>query len=121
LGATGQLSSWLNYELTSYVSTSKLGASFVQSPDRALMIQRSPEIVYGVEGFLHFTPVKWIQFGGSYSWMEGITSPKDDGIILQRSITAEFQLQKYWPMFRETYSCLINRAGYASFFQAKQI
>jgi iron complex outermembrane receptor protein len=79
LGATGQLSSWLNYELTSYVSTSKLGASFVQSPDRALMIQRSPEIVYGVEGFLHFTPVKWIQFGGSYSWMEGITSPKDDG------------------------------------------
>jgi iron complex outermembrane receptor protein len=54
LGATGQLSSWLNYELTSYVSTSKLGASFVQSPDRALMIQRSPEIVYGVEGFLHF-------------------------------------------------------------------
>ncbi|WP_250252657.1 TonB-dependent receptor [Chryseobacterium sp. Marseille-Q3244] len=79
LGATGQLSSWLNYELTSYVSTSKLGASFVQSPDRALMIQRSPEIVYGVEGFLHFTPTKWIQFGGSYSWMEGITSVKDDG------------------------------------------
>lgn len=79
LGATGQLSNWLNYELTSYVSTSKLGASFVQSPDRALMIQRSPEIVYGVEGFLHFTPAKWIQFGGSYSWMEGITSVKDDG------------------------------------------
>jgi len=79
LGATGQLSGWLNYELTSYVSTSKLGASFVQSPDRALMIRRSPEIVYGVEGFLHFTPVKWIQFGGSYSWMEGITSVKDDG------------------------------------------
>ncbi len=79
LGATGQLSKWLNYELTSYVSTSKLGATFVQSADRALMIQRSPEIVYGVEGFLHFTPVKWVQFGGSYSWMEGITSPKDDG------------------------------------------
>jgi len=79
LGATGQLSSWLTYELTSYVSTSKLGASFVQSPDRALMIQRSPEIVYGVEGFLHFSPVKWVQFGGSYSWMEGITSVKDDG------------------------------------------
>ncbi|ATN08085.1 TonB-dependent receptor [Chryseobacterium indologenes] len=79
LGATGQLSSWLTYELTSYVSTSKLGASFVQSPDRALMIQRSPEIVYGVEGFLYFSPVKWVQFGGSYSWMEGITSVKDDG------------------------------------------
>ena len=79
LGATGQLSGWLTYELTSYVSTSKLGASFVQSPDRALMIQRSPEIVYGVEGFLHFSPVKWVQFGGSYSWMEGITSVKDDG------------------------------------------
>lgn len=79
LGATGQLSNWLNYELTSYVSTSKLGASFVQSPDRALMIQRSPEIVYGVEGFLHFTPLHWLQFGGSYSWMEGITSLKDDG------------------------------------------
>ncbi|MDG4653528.1 TonB-dependent receptor [Chryseobacterium arthrosphaerae] len=79
LGATGQLSKWLHYELTSYVSTSKLGATFVQSADRALMIQRSPEIVYGVEGFLHFTPAKWLQFGGSYSWMEGITSPKDDG------------------------------------------
>ncbi|UEQ74999.1 TonB-dependent receptor [Chryseobacterium arthrosphaerae] len=79
LGATGQLSNWLHYELTSYVSTSKLGATFVQSADRALMIQRSPEIVYGVEGFLHFTPAKWLQFGGSYSWMEGITSPKDDG------------------------------------------
>ncbi|MPS72538.1 MAG: TonB-dependent receptor [Chryseobacterium sp.] len=79
LGATGQMTEWLNYEITSYVSTSKLGASFVQSPDRALTIQRAPEVVYGVEGFLHFTPARWINFGGSYSWMEGITSPKDDG------------------------------------------
>ncbi|SIT25896.1 iron complex outermembrane recepter protein [Chryseobacterium ureilyticum] len=79
LGATGQISNWLNYELTSYVSTSKLGATFVQSADRALVIKRAPEIVYGVEGFLHFTPVKWLQFGGSYSWMEGITSPDDNG------------------------------------------
>jgi len=79
LGATGQITKWLNYEVTSYVSTSKLGATFIQSPDRALTIQRSPEVVYGVEGFLHFTPAKWINFGGSYSWMEGITSVKDDG------------------------------------------
>ncbi|KFF28412.1 TonB-dependent receptor [Chryseobacterium vrystaatense] len=79
LGATGQISKWINYEITSYVSTSKLGASFVQSADRSLTIQRSPEIVYGVEGFLHFTPAKWINFGGSYSWIEGITSIKDDG------------------------------------------
>ncbi|WP_370896698.1 TonB-dependent receptor [Chryseobacterium gossypii] len=79
LGATGQILNWINYEVTSYVSTSKLGASFVQSPDRALMIQRAPEIVYGVEGYLHFKPSKWINFGGSYSWMEGITSLKDDG------------------------------------------
>ncbi|SHE48614.1 TonB-dependent receptor [Chryseobacterium vrystaatense] len=78
-GATGQISKWINYEITSYVSTSKLGASFVQSADRSLTIQRSPEIVYGVEGFLHFTPAKWINFGGSYSWIEGITSIKDDG------------------------------------------
>jgi iron complex outermembrane receptor protein len=78
-GATGQITKWINYEMTSYVSTSKLGASFIQSPDRALMIQRAPEVVYGVEGFLHFNPAKWISFGGSYSWMEGITSPKDDG------------------------------------------
>jgi len=78
-GATGQITKWVNYEITSYVSTSKLGATFVQSPDRALTIQRAPEIIYGVEGFLHFTPVKWINFGGSYSWMEGITSVKDDG------------------------------------------
>lgn len=79
LGATGQITRWLNYEVTSYVSTSKLGATFIQSPDRALMIQRAPEVVYGVEGFLHFNPARWINFGGSYSWMEGITSPKDDG------------------------------------------
>jgi iron complex outermembrane receptor protein len=79
LGATGQITQWLNYEITSYVSTSKLGATFVQSPDRSLMIQRAPEVVYGVEGFLQFSPVHWINFGGSYSWMEGITSPKDDG------------------------------------------
>lgn len=78
-GATGQIAKWVNYEITSYVSTSKLGATFIQSPDRALTIQRSPEVVYGVEGFLHFTPKKWINFGGSYSWMEGITSVKDDG------------------------------------------
>ncbi|WP_027387385.1 TonB-dependent receptor [Chryseobacterium gregarium] len=78
-GATGQINPWINYELTSYVSTSKLGATFIQSPDRALTIQRAPEVVYGVEGFLHFTPVEWLSFGGSYSWMEGITSPKDDG------------------------------------------
>lgn len=79
LGATGNITKWLNYEITSYVSTSKLGATFIQSPDRALTIQRAPEVVYGVEGFLHFNPTKWINFGGSYSWMEGITSPKDDG------------------------------------------
>ena len=79
LGATGQITKWLNYEVTSYVSTSKLGATFIQSPDRALTIQRAPEVVYGVEGFLHFNPTNWINFGGSYSWMEGITSPKDDG------------------------------------------
>jgi iron complex outermembrane receptor protein len=79
LGATGQITKWLNYEVTSYVSTSKLGASFIQSPDRALTIQRAPEVVYGIEGFLHFNPTNWINFGGSYSWMEGITSPKDDG------------------------------------------
>lgn len=79
LGATGQITQWLNYEITSYVSTSKLGATFVQSPDRSLTIQRAPEVVYGVEGFLHFSPAQWISFGGSYSWMEGITSPKDDG------------------------------------------
>ncbi|MPS63702.1 TonB-dependent receptor [Chryseobacterium sp.] len=79
LGTTGQITKWLNYEVTSYVSTSKLGATFIQSPDRALTIQRAPEVVYGVEGFLHFTPVNWINFGGSYSWMEGITSPKNDG------------------------------------------
>ncbi|SEW44187.1 iron complex outermembrane recepter protein [Chryseobacterium wanjuense] len=79
LGATGQITKWINYEITSYVSTSKLGATFIQSPDRALTIQRAPEVVYGVEGFVHFTPTRWINFGGSYSWMEGITSPKDDG------------------------------------------
>lgn len=79
LGATGQISNWFNYEITSYVSTSKLGATFIQSPDRALTIQRAPEIIYGVEGFLHFTPTKWMNFGGSYSWLEGITSVKDDG------------------------------------------
>lgn len=79
LGATGQITKWLNYEITSYVSTSKLGATFIQSPDRSLTIQRAPEVVYGVEGFLHFSPAQWISFGGSYSWMEGITSPKDDG------------------------------------------
>lgn len=78
-GATGQISRWINYEITSYVSTSKLGATFIQSPDRSLTIQRAPEVVYGVEGFLHFTPTKWINFGGSYSWLEGITSVKDDG------------------------------------------
>lgn len=79
LGATGQITKWINYEVTSYVSTSKLGATFIQSPDRALTIQRAPEVIYGVEGFLHFTPARWISFGGSYSWMEGITSLKDDG------------------------------------------
>lgn len=77
-GVTGQIAKWINYEVTSYVSTSKLGASFIQSADRALTIQRSPEVVYGVEGLLHFTPVRWINFGGSYSWIEGITSVKDD-------------------------------------------
>jgi iron complex outermembrane recepter protein len=79
LGVTGQITKWFNYEINSYVSTSKLGATFIQSPDRSLTIQRAPEVVYGVEGFLHFNPARWINFGGSYSWIEGITSPKDDG------------------------------------------
>jgi len=79
LGVTGQISKWLNYEVTSYVSTSKLGYSYTQGANNAFIVQRAPEIVYGVEGFLQFTPARWINFGGSYSWMEGVTSPKDDG------------------------------------------
>ncbi|KQT24560.1 TonB-dependent receptor [Chryseobacterium sp. Leaf405] len=78
LGVTGQITKWINYEITSYVSTSKLGYSYTQGANNAFIVQRAPEVVYGVEGFLHFNPVKWINFGGSYSWMEGVTSPKDD-------------------------------------------
>ncbi|WP_435522303.1 TonB-dependent receptor domain-containing protein [Chryseobacterium indoltheticum] len=39
LGATGQISNWLNYEVTSYVSTSKLGASLYKVQTERLLFK----------------------------------------------------------------------------------
>ena len=60
----------LNIEAATYISNSKLGASYVFINGKA-QIARSPEKVYGLEFSADYTVSSRLSFGGSYSYTEG--------------------------------------------------
>jgi len=60
----------LNIEATSFISTSKLGASYVYIDGRA-QIARSPENIHGFELSADYSLTSNLSIGGSYSYSEG--------------------------------------------------
>lgn len=68
-------SSSLQSTLSLFYNKSNLGASF--APD--LTIVRAPEYIYGAELSVDLQPVgKW-RFGGTGTWLEGKSDPRNDG------------------------------------------
>lgn len=62
----------LRFELTGFVSTSKLGAEMVYDATTDLFnVARTPERIYGFEASLQYSPVQNLDLGASYSYVEG--------------------------------------------------
>ena len=71
IGISGKPKTWFNYEITSFWSTSKLGASSIQKPDGSYDVQRAPEYIWGYEAIVNFKPLEFLSFGGAFAWIEG--------------------------------------------------
>jgi iron complex outermembrane receptor protein len=78
VGLAGTPKKWFNYEVTSFWSTSKLGASSVQMPDGTYAMQRAPEYIWGYEAIVNFKPLDYLSFGGAFAWIEGKVDNNND-------------------------------------------
>lgn len=107
IGLAGRFKNWFNYELTSFWSTSKLGASSVQAPDGSYVMQRAPEKIWGYEAVVSFKPLDYVSFGGAFAWIEGKVDNNNDDVyekyingarIMAPKLTAYIQVQplKSW-------------------------
>ncbi|TYP92170.1 iron complex outermembrane recepter protein [Fodinibius salinus] len=65
--------------ISGFASTSDLGASYQENNNGALVIARSPEIVYGFEVSAHARPISFLEFGATYSFTEGRSDNNDNG------------------------------------------
>lgn len=62
----------LRFELTGFVSTSKLGAEMVYDVNTDLFnVARTPERIYGFEAAVQYSPLHNLDMGASYSYVEG--------------------------------------------------
>lgn len=62
----------LRFELTGFVSTSKLGAEMVYDVNTDLFnVARTPERIYGFEAAVQYSPMHNLDLGASYSYVEG--------------------------------------------------
>ncbi len=62
----------LRFELTGFVSTSKLGAEMVYDVATDLFnVSRMPERIYGVEAAVQYSPLASLDLGASFSYVEG--------------------------------------------------
>lgn len=62
----------LRFELTGFVSTSKLGAEMVYDPATDLFnVSRTPERIYGFEASVQYRPLASLDMGASFSYVEG--------------------------------------------------
>jgi len=71
----------LNIEAATYISTSKLGASYVFVNGKA-QIARSPERIYGFELAADYALLENLIIGGSYSYTEGKRKINDKEVYL---------------------------------------
>jgi len=76
--------STLQMSLAGYLSTSELGASFVQNPDGLLEVTRSPEEIYGIEATIDFQPSGNWELGGTFTWQEGENTETDEALSSRR-------------------------------------
>lgn len=79
IGVAGTVRKWMNYEVTSFWSTSKLGATAVQAADGSYTMQRAPETIWGYEAVVGFNPYKYLSFGGAFAWIEGKVDKDNNG------------------------------------------
>ncbi|MFH6943298.1 TonB-dependent receptor [Flavobacterium sp. FlaQc-50] len=79
MGVAGTIKKWINYELTSFWSTSKLGATSVQLPNGSFAMQRAPENIWGYEAVLNLKPLEVLSFGGAFAWLEGKVDNDNNG------------------------------------------
>lgn len=78
VGLAGSPKKWFNYEVTSFWSTSKLGASSVQAADGSYAMQRAPERIWGYEAMVNFRPLDYLSFGTAFAWIEGKVDNNND-------------------------------------------
>ncbi|MEO8254972.1 MAG: TonB-dependent receptor [Flavobacterium sp.] len=79
VGISGTVKKWINYEVTSFWSTSKLGATAVQAADGSYTTQRAPETIWGYEAVVGFNPFNYLSFGGAFAWIEGKVDNDNNG------------------------------------------
>ncbi|SHK75377.1 iron complex outermembrane recepter protein [Chitinophaga jiangningensis] len=62
----------LRFELSSFVSTSKLGADMIFDPNTGLFnVSRTPERIYGFEAAVSYSVLKNLDLSATYSYLEG--------------------------------------------------
>ncbi|GEP89728.1 iron complex outermembrane recepter protein [Chitinophaga terrae (ex Kim and Jung 2007)] len=62
----------LRFELSGFISTSKLGADMIFDPATGLFnVSRTPERIYGFEAALSYAATKNLDLSASYSYLEG--------------------------------------------------
>ncbi|MBO9732028.1 MAG: TonB-dependent receptor [Chitinophaga sp.] len=60
------------FELSGFLSTSKLGADMIFDPNTGLFnVSRTPERIYGVEAAITYQPLHNLDISASYSYVEG--------------------------------------------------
>ncbi|MDR6196624.1 iron complex outermembrane receptor protein [Siphonobacter sp. BAB-5404] len=69
----------LSLSAAGYISTSKLGANFVDLGEGVYTTERAPERVWGYEVQLDWTPVRAFSVGGNYAITEGKVDKNSDG------------------------------------------
>lgn len=79
MGVAGTIKKWFNYEVTSFWSTSQLGATSIQSADGSFAMQRAPENIWGYEAIVGFKPLDILSFGGAFAWIEGKVDNDNNG------------------------------------------
>ncbi|OZI05410.1 ferric aerobactin receptor [Siphonobacter sp. BAB-5385] len=69
----------LSLSAAGYISTSKLGANFVDLGEGVYSTERAPERVWGYEVQLDWSPVSTFSVGGNYAFTEGKVDKNSDG------------------------------------------
>ena len=78
-GVSGQIGRFVHYDVAVYESRSELGASYRTLPSGVFEIVRAPERIQGYEVAVDITPLRFLAFGGSYSYLEGKSDTNNDG------------------------------------------